>query len=594
MPFTSSRRRRAINFLHFNGDNMKKIGEIRWRFFCACLAVILAMFVGYPARAQMNNPGAPGNVTAGNGLGQVGQVISLTAPVTVANGGTAVTSASGTALDNITGFSGTGYVSRTGAGAYSFTASSGSGNIVLANGSNPVPTSIGGTNCATASGTCLDNITGFSSTGFVTRTGAGAYSFESATNGITLANIAQETANTILCNATSTLANIANCIGFNLADPGPTWASLNTIYDSSRTAVNGYPIAQEFGNNTVGVAQALVGAIDAPSSVTSTANMTGVAGYARVASNNPAAVGVYGQGTLNSGGLSAFGGNFLTTNCPTQICNATQGFNADLYGVEIDVNNATTSTGGVPTGSARGLYINGDLNTQMTGMYGIEIDHAGTYGWTDGLNFNAGCCSNAAIQIGQTATGNSQGSNSVNFLSTNSSGTQQQTSLIQDSSGNFDVIAPTSVSVQATLTATKAAKVFATNSSGKSFLSGTAATINSYTTVRDANSNFNASTGTFTAPATADYLVCEQTVLGGTGASNGVWQVSVVANGTTWATFNSPVWSSTVTDTTSEGCVDVYVSSGQTITLSALQNSGSTQTLSTTGVLNYVSITQVP
>lgn len=35
----------------------------------------------------------------------------------------------------------------------------------------------GGTNCAAASGTCLDNITAFSGTGVVERTGAGAYSF---------------------------------------------------------------------------------------------------------------------------------------------------------------------------------------------------------------------------------------------------------------------------------------------------------------------------------------------------------------------------------------------------------------------------------
>lgn len=35
----------------------------------------------------------------------------------------------------------------------------------------------GGTNCISASGTCLDNITGFASTGFVQRTGAGSYTF---------------------------------------------------------------------------------------------------------------------------------------------------------------------------------------------------------------------------------------------------------------------------------------------------------------------------------------------------------------------------------------------------------------------------------
>jgi len=35
----------------------------------------------------------------------------------------------------------------------------------------------GGTNCTGASGTCLDNITGFSSTGYINRTGAGTYAF---------------------------------------------------------------------------------------------------------------------------------------------------------------------------------------------------------------------------------------------------------------------------------------------------------------------------------------------------------------------------------------------------------------------------------
>lgn len=40
-----------------------------------------------------------------------------------------------------------------------------------------VPVASGGTNCAAASGTCLDNITGFNSTGLIRRTGPGAYSF---------------------------------------------------------------------------------------------------------------------------------------------------------------------------------------------------------------------------------------------------------------------------------------------------------------------------------------------------------------------------------------------------------------------------------
>lgn len=67
----------------------------------------------------------------------------------------------------------------------------------------------GGTNCTAASGACLDNITGFAGTGFLTRTGAGAYAFQSTTNGITLGNLAQIGANTMLGNWTSGTANVA-------------------------------------------------------------------------------------------------------------------------------------------------------------------------------------------------------------------------------------------------------------------------------------------------------------------------------------------------------------------------------------------------
>jgi hypothetical protein len=66
----------------------------------------------------------------------------------------------------------------------------------------------GGTGANTASGTSIDNISGFSSTGFLTRTGAGTYAFQSATNGITLGNIAQAAANTLLGNATASTANV--------------------------------------------------------------------------------------------------------------------------------------------------------------------------------------------------------------------------------------------------------------------------------------------------------------------------------------------------------------------------------------------------
>ncbi len=65
------------------------------------------------AGTGINVSSATGNVT-----------VSLQTPVAVANGGTGAAAAGGTALDNITGFSGTGLLQRTGAGAYSFVAAS--------------------------------------------------------------------------------------------------------------------------------------------------------------------------------------------------------------------------------------------------------------------------------------------------------------------------------------------------------------------------------------------------------------------------------------------------------------------------------------
>ncbi len=120
----------------------------------------------------------------------------------------------------------------------------------------PVTVALGGTNATSASGTALDNITGFSSTGFLTRTGAGTYSFQSATNGITLGNLAQIGANTVLGNATGSTANIAaqsmpSCsaassaltwttssgFGCNTITASPTFA--NPTATAGPTAING-------------------------------------------------------------------------------------------------------------------------------------------------------------------------------------------------------------------------------------------------------------------------------------------------------------------------------------------------------------------
>lgn len=107
--------------------------------------------------------------------------------------------------------------------------------------SPPIPVASGGTNSATASGTALDNITGFTSTGFLTRTGAGTYAFQSLTNGITLGNLAQQPANTLLGNATGSSANVTavTVTGCNGAAQALQWTNASGFGCNSGIATSG-------------------------------------------------------------------------------------------------------------------------------------------------------------------------------------------------------------------------------------------------------------------------------------------------------------------------------------------------------------------
>lgn len=103
--------------------------------------------------------------------------------------------------------------------------------------SGTLPIANGGTNASSASGTALDNITGFSGTGFLTRTGAGTYAFQSTTNGITNANLAQAADGTIKSNISGGTANVSDNTITSVFDKlgGTTQGSI--LYRNSSTWV---------------------------------------------------------------------------------------------------------------------------------------------------------------------------------------------------------------------------------------------------------------------------------------------------------------------------------------------------------------------
>lgn len=122
----------------------------------------------------LGNNGTTGNIPnavstpvlglPGVSTGSVGLAGSVSGVVTVAPQGTA-----GTYNFNL----------PTGAGTAGQPLRSGGGGVA-AQSYGTLGIAGGGTNCAAASGTCLDNITGFAGTGFLQRTGAGTYIFGTA------------------------------------------------------------------------------------------------------------------------------------------------------------------------------------------------------------------------------------------------------------------------------------------------------------------------------------------------------------------------------------------------------------------------------
>lgn len=169
------------------------------------------------------------------------------------------------------------------------------GNVSAAALTGITPIVNGGTACGTASGTCLDNITGFSGTGFLTRTGAGAYAFQSTTNGITLGNLAQAAANTVLANVTGSTANVTafsmptcnTSVSALNYTPGTGWicnaglitaATVSSTYLPTATAASTYATIAQATTALAATGGSITGVSGSFTTLSASSGVTGIPG----------------------------------------------------------------------------------------------------------------------------------------------------------------------------------------------------------------------------------------------------------------------------------------------------------------------------
>lgn len=153
----------------------------------------------------------------------------------------------------------------------------------------------GGTNCSSPSGTCVDNISGFSSTGFINRTGAGTYAFTTTIgliNGGTGANLTASNGGIVYSNA-SAMAILsgtatANQIVLSGSSSAPAWST--ATYPATTTANQ---LLYSSSTNTIaGLATGNDGVL-----------ITSAGGVPSISSTLPSAV----QGNITSTGTIASG-----------------------------------------------------------------------------------------------------------------------------------------------------------------------------------------------------------------------------------------------------------------------------------------------
>lgn len=319
----------------------------------------------------------------------IGQNATATGQLVLANGGALGTSVT---IQNLGTTSAWNFNLPTGAGNSGQPLLSGGG----ASGSMTFGTlgvAGGGTNCAVASGTCVDNISGFSSTGFMNRTGAGTYTFTSTIgliNGGTGANLTASNGGIVYSDAT------AMAILSGTATAGQIIRSGASAAPSWSTAT--YPA-------TVAVSTILYGSSSNVVGTLATANngvlVTSAGGVPSISSTIPSATqdNITRLGTVTVGVWNG-----------TNIALADGGTNASLVASNGGIFYSTASAGAILAGTATANLPMLSGSSTTPSWAAISYPASATSGGIPYFSSTSAMASSAALGSGQIVLGGGAGS----------------------------------------------------------------------------------------------------------------------------------------------------------------------------------------
>lgn len=318
-----------------------------------------------------------------------GSISGISPPIPVASGGTNSATASGAALDNITGFASTGFMSRTGAGAYSFTGSTGSGNVVLATSPTIASPTVTGAFNATGLVTLADLATQAANTVLANATASSASPTAFAMPGCSAATnaLTWTTSTGFTCNSA---INAATLGGATFASPGAIGSTTPNTGAFTTLSASGTVSGAGFSNY-----------LAAPPAIGSTTPNTGA--FTTLAANSAATFSTTLKSLQYTGSyttqVSQFGGRLLVTN------NATD--NSIVGAVVQDGSNGNSFPTGV---TGYGLMTSG--SNQAFGIYG-QCDLG-----TNGGAALAGTCTNEFDTFNYSGAPSSQLPPDLSFTTT--------------------------------------------------------------------------------------------------------------------------------------------------------------------------------